>query len=235
MCAEPSSQEPPQGVPDGIPQGIPLDSLPPGTVVGEGKSYIACEKCDALFQYPEVEEGESAVCYYCGFALFTKRPNSLQRSAAWAVSAALLFVVANFFPFMTLSVGGQQQGMVLFQSVEALAERDYTGLATAVAIFILAAPTILLAGMLYVLVPLLGGRRLPGVTKVARWVYGISVWNMSEVFLLGVLVSLLKLIPLASITLGISFWAFTLMIMCITASNTCIGKHELWELIEEAS
>ena len=207
---------------------------PASLEVREGRSYIACEKCDALFHYPDVKEGESAVCYYCGFALFTKRPNSLQRSAAWAISAALLFVVANFFPFMTLGVGGQQSGMVLFQSVEALADRDYAGLATAVAIFILAAPTILLAGMLYVLIPLLNHRRLPGASKVARWVYGVSTWNMSEVFLLGVLVSLLKLIPLASITLGISFWAYVLMILCITASNTCIGKHELWESIERA-
>ena len=126
-------------------------------------------------------------------------------------------------------------GIVLAESVQALADRENIGLATAVALFILAAPALLVSGMLYVLCPLLTGRNLPGASMVARWIYGFSLWDMTEVFLLGVLVSLLKLFEIASVTLGISFYAFAVMIVCITASLSCIGKHELWELVEEAT
>ncbi len=197
--------------------------------------FLACEKCDALFNYPEIEVGESAYCYHCGFVIFSRRPNAVQRSAAWAVSAASLFVVANFFPFITLDVAGQSNGIVLAGSVHVLADQANLGLATAVATFILVVPAFLIAGMLFVLCPLLGGRRFPGSYWIARLIYGFSVWDFTEVFLLGVLVSLLKLFSLASVSIGVSFYAFALMVVCVTASLTCIGRHELWEYLERAS
>ena len=209
-------------------------SSPSSEVGGDKPRLLACEKCDALFNYPEIDVGEAAYCYHCGFAIFARRKNAVQRSAAWAVSAATLFAVANFFPFISLKVGGQDNAIVLAGSVHALAEQEYLGLATAVATFILAAPAIFIAGSLMVLLPLLAGRRLPGARSLARLIYGFSVWDMTEVFLLGVLVSLLKLFSLATVTIGISFYAFAIMVVCMTASLTCIGRHELWELLEKA-
>ena len=208
---------------------------PSTTEVGDEElKLVACEKCDALFNYPKIDIGEAAYCYHCGFAIFARRKNAVQRSAAWAISAAALFAVANFFPFISLNVGGQVSEIVLAGSVGALAKEEYLGLATAVATFILAAPAIFIAGSLMVLIPLLAGRRLPGARSVARLIYGFSMWDMTEVFLLGVLVSLLKLFSLATVTIGISFYAFAVMVVCMTASLTCIGRHELWELLERA-
>ncbi|MBA3652114.1 MAG: paraquat-inducible protein A, partial [Chthoniobacterales bacterium] len=59
-------------------------------------------------------------------------------------------------------------------------------------------------------------------------------WNMAEVFLVGVLVSLLKLGKLASLTVGISFWAFIALIFCLTAALASIHPRELWARLEAA-
>ena len=57
---------------------------------------------------------------------------------------------------------------------------------------------------------------------------------MVEVYLLGVLVSLLKLEKLATLTLGISFWAFVGFILCLASAVSIIDQPALWAKLEEA-
>ena len=57
---------------------------------------------------------------------------------------------------------------------------------------------------------------------------------MVEVFLLGVVVSLLKLGKLATLTLGTSFWAFVGLIVCLAAALSAIDHRELWVKLEAA-
>ncbi len=196
------------------------------------RALIACHDCDALFQTPEPEVGESVVCPHCAAKLFSHRPNAVHRAAALAVSAATFFVVANIFPFIELEAGGQVSRIVLSQSVSALQSHGSPWLAAAVGIFILGAPLLMITGMLYLLLPLVHGRRFPGAIRVCRWVYGTDTWNMIEVFLLGVLVSLLKLGDIATVTLGVSFWAFAGLIVCLAGSVSAIDRYELWNRLE---
>ncbi|MEO7168477.1 MAG: paraquat-inducible protein A [Spartobacteria bacterium] len=193
---------------------------------------LVCPDCDAILELPALEEGEKAVCPRCAAALLSNPRNSLHRTAAFAFAAALLFIVANCFPFMTLEAGYRQNQMRLWQSASGLEEQGYPYLAGAVSFFILGAPAMLIGGLLYLLVPLLWARRLPGAIPICRWVLRARRWNMIEVFLLGALVSLLKLGKLASLTLGVSFWAFIALIFCLTSALAAIHPRELWARLE---
>jgi paraquat-inducible protein A len=195
---------------------------------------VACPDCDALFAAPSVSEGEQVVCAQCGAVLFYAHRNSLHRAAALTMAAAFLFIVANLFPFMTLRAGFRESEMVLSQSAAGLEEQGSPYLGGAVAIFTLGAPTLIIGGLLYLLLPLFRERRLPGAIVICRWVYRARRWNMVEVFLLGALVSLLKLGKLATLTLGTSFWAFVGMILCLTAALNSIDYRELWTRLENA-
>ena len=196
--------------------------------------YVACHDCDALFTAPPVAEGERVLCPRCGANLFTHRANTVQRTAALVLAAAMLYVVANLFPFLSLSSDYRESDMVLVQSVTGLERTGYPPLASAVAIFIFVAPMLVISGLLYLLLPLLAGRRLPGSTGLCRLVFEARQWNMVEVYLLGVLVSLLKLGSLATLTLGTSFWAFVGFIVCLTAALASIDYRELWHHLDQA-
>jgi paraquat-inducible protein A len=195
---------------------------------------LACHDCDALFTAPELQEGDRVLCPRCGANLFTLQRNTLHRATALVIAAALLFVAANLFPFMSLRANYRESQMVLSQSVSGLESEGFPSLATAVALFVLVAPTVLIAGLLYLLLPLFTGRRLPGALWVCRWIYSTRRWNMMEVFLLGALVSLLKLGKLATLTLGTSFWAFVGLIVCLAAALTAMDRRELWARLEAA-
>lgn len=213
------------------PMTPPEQVLPASDLSSE---LLACHDCDALFQVRELRAGESVICPHCAAKLGTHQPNAVQRAAAFALSAAIFFFVANIFPFIELEAGGQINIIALGQSVSALASHGSPWLAVAVAVFILGAPLLMICGMLYLLIPLLGDKRLPGAAWVCRGVYGTDTWNMIEVFLVGVLVSLLKLNDIATVTLGISFWAFTGLIICLAGSVSVIERRELWHRLEAA-
>ena len=196
--------------------------------------YVACHDCDALFTAPEVGEGERVLCPRCGANLFTRHFNTVQRTAALVMAAAMLYVVANLFPFLTLSSDYRESDMLLIQSVTGLEGTGYPPLASAVAIFIFVAPIAVITGLLYLLLPLLASRRLSGSTLLCRLVQEARQWNMAEVYLLGVLVSLLKLGSLATLKLGVSFYAYVGFIVCLTTAITTIDHRELWDHLERA-
>ncbi len=196
--------------------------------------HLACPECDALFEAPVLHEGERVVCPRCSSLLFGYRRNSVRRAAAFTLAAAPLFVVSNCFPFLTLRADFRESQMLLWQSVSGLGDQGYPYLAGAVAIFTLAAPVLMIGGLLYLLLSIIAQRQLPGDIPLCRWVYRARKWNMIEVFLLGVVVSLLKLGKLATLSLGISFWAFVALIICLTAAVASIDPREIWTRLENA-
>ena len=165
------------------------------------------------------------------------RPDHLamgRQPTALVFAAVFFFIVANAFPFLTLRADYRESDMLLAGGVSGLEKRGYPVLAGMVGVFMLAAPTLVMGGMLYVLVPLLRDRRLPWALHICGAMYAVRRWNMAQVFLLGTLVSFMKLGKLATLTLGTSFWAFIGVIVCLTAALAVVDPRELWEKLEAA-
>jgi paraquat-inducible protein A len=202
--------------------------------IAESPSLLSCPDCDALFSAPVVHENERVICPRCQANLFSRRPNFVHRATALVFAAGFFFVLANAFPFLTLQADYRQSNMHLVGCVAGLDGQGYHVLAAMVGVFTLAAPTLLIAALLYVLVPLLHQRRLPWAMPFCRVIREARRWSMVEVFLLGVVVSLLKLGTVATLTLGTSFWAFVGLMICLVAALTVIDYAELWEQLEAA-
>ena len=194
---------------------------------------LACPDCDALFTAPKLRERERSVCPQCGADLLSLRPNAVPQATALAISAGFFFVLANLFPFLSLQADYRASDMRLAGTVTSLENQGEPVLAAMVGMFTIGAPALLIGALLYVLLPMLRGRRLPGAVLVCRAIHEARRWNMIEVFLLGVIVSLLKLGSLAKLTLGISFWAFVGLIVCLAAAVTAMDRRELWARLEE--
>jgi paraquat-inducible protein A len=204
------------------------------TTLAAADQLVACHDCDALYHLPDLEEGQSACCPRCDGRLLVNRRNALHRASAFALAAAILLVLANVFPFMAIRAAGQENIIVISQSALTLWHHGMPWLAVLVAIFIVATPVTMCLGLLYVMLPLLAGRSLPGNRWVCRTIYRSGPWNMMEVFFLGILVSLLKLFSISEVIFGVAFWAFGVLILCLTASLAAIDRRELWLLIERS-
>lgn len=212
------------------------DNLPHGRPVAESilSSLVACHECDLLHEKVALEVGAVARCVRCNATLYTKKNNSIDQSLAVGVAALIMFVIANCFPFLQISVSGISQSMSIVSAVLALSKEGLWTLALVSFGFILLFPFARMAGLLYILMPLRFNKRLPGIERVFRSIVFLSPWSMMEIYLFGAIVALVKLASMANIELGYSFWAFALLNILTAASLQLIDNHSLWELISES-
>jgi paraquat-inducible protein A len=202
---------------------------PPG-----GRRHAACHFCDTLHEAFPVAEGSAARCVRCGALLYQNRPASLARASAFSLAALLLMVLVHVFPFLTMDAASMRRNLTLVGAATALIEEDAPILGASVILFTAITPVMLAGGMIYVCLPLMFGLQAPGSFNVAKWMYRTEPWNMVEVFLLGVLVSLLKLAKVADVHFGLGFWAFAGVMLCMAAAVAGIDREELWDRLEVA-
>lgn len=189
---------------------------------------IACHECDLLQREVALAPGGAARCARCGATLYRRPKHEIDHTLAWTLAAAVLFVVANSFPVVTLDISGQRTSATLWGAVRTLHDQDMSAVAALVLGTAIVAPGAAIAGMLYVLAPLRLGRIAPGFALLLRIVDHASPWGMIEVFMLGIIVSLVKLAHLASVIPGVGLWGFAALMLVSIAAAASYDPHDLW-------
>lgn len=189
---------------------------------------IACHECDLLQREIKLPPGGSACCRRCGAVLYRNKPDSLDRTLAYTVGAAVLFLLANVFPVVGLEVQGTRISTTLFGTVRTLHDQDMTSVAVLVFATTILMPALDIGAMLYMLLPLKFGRVPKGLPAMFRLVQTVRPWGMVEVFMLGTLVSLAKLSHIAAVRPGIALWSFGLLMFLVAAAAASFDDRELW-------
>jgi paraquat-inducible protein A len=164
--------------------------------------------------------------------LYHHKPDSIDRTLALTVAGLVLFVVANAYPFLGFKISAQIRETTLITGVQELYLQEMWILATVVLLTTIVVPALQLTGLLYVVVPL-RLNRLPWKLKtVFRFIQHLQPWGMMEVFMLGILVSYVKLAKMATIVPGIALFAFMALISILAASMAALDSHDVWERIQ---
>ena len=127
----------------GGPQAI-VRRLMLSTSKSTGFTRTACHECDLLITIDDMADGDRATCPRCGHTLATRTPDGLTRSLALAISAAMLLVASNLFPFLSLQASGLEQVMTLPRSAYELYLDGYWTIAVLVMGPIIGIPALML-------------------------------------------------------------------------------------------
>ena len=190
---------------------------------------VGCHDCDLLFRKPQVAKGERAVCPRCGAELFENKGHSLDHTLALALTSLILFVIANINTLLVMKIGGRVQAGAIFTGVQELYAQGYWEIAILVFVVSILAPLLKLLCVFYILLPLRWGLRLPAANKVFRFYEVLHPWAMTEVYMLGILVAVVKLADLATIEPGIAVFSFAALIVFMASTDASIDSHEIWE------
>ena len=192
----------------------------------------ACIECDLLVGVGELREGQRAACPRCGHLLTASIPDGLDRTLAFALAALVLLALANAFPFLQLKAQGLEKVMTLPGTAVELYRDGQATLAVIVLGPIVGIPALILATLVALVVPMRRRRGAPWLVPAARFLFLLSPWSMAEVFVIGVLVSLVKIAAMASVVIGASFWAYIGFAVCFTASLASLDRLQMWRRIE---
>lgn len=195
-------------------------------------SEIACPGCDLLVDVSGLESGQSASCPRCDMLLTRKRENAYERVLAFGSAGLIFLLLANNYPFLSFSSSGIESVMTLRQTPAALWANDMPEVGILVAAFIIVIPAAVLLMMLTLSVPLLQGRYRPWMISLAKWIFFARNWSMVEVFIIGVIVSLVKIAAMATVVVGLAFWAYAAFTLCFTMAVANLDRYQCWEDLE---
>jgi paraquat-inducible protein A len=190
---------------------------------------IACRECDGLQREVEPPVHGSAQCVRCGAEMFRNKPASLDHTLAFLFAAAIFFAVANSFPLLALENQGVRNATTLFGASEALWRTQEHALAVLVFMTTIAFPAIEIASTIYMLAMLKAGRLPRALGPAFRLVDAIKPWGMISVFMLGALVSIVKLRAIATVVPGLALYSLGALILMLTASEAAFEPRTVWE------
>jgi paraquat-inducible protein A len=195
-------------------------------------STIACHACDLLVDVGDLEVGQRANCPRCGHFLTRLRPDAHSKVLSYSLAALVALITANAFPFLSFASSGLESVMTLPQTPGALWNHGLPEVSILVAAFIIFIPAVVLIMLILLSMPLRGDRWRPWLKPVGRWLFFLQSWSMVEVFIIGVIVSLVKIAKMATVTLGLSFWGYVAFSILFTMAVAAMDKYQLWEEIE---
>ncbi|RRJ83432.1 paraquat-inducible protein A [Aestuariirhabdus litorea] len=196
------------------------------------ETHIACLSCDTLIDISGLAHGERAKCPVCGDLLTEYRDDGVSRVVAFSVAAVILLAMACAYPFLSFKSAGLESVTTLPGTVIALYDYGMADLAFLVGSFIIAVPLLVLLLLLLLCTPLVTQRRAPWMIPVGRIVFALQHWCMVDVFLIGVIVSLVKIAAMATVVLGISFFAYAGFAICFTMAMASLDRLQFWLLVE---
>ena len=195
------------------------------SLVGE---LIACHECDKLYRYERISVGSKASCHNCGSVLYRHIPNSLDRSLALFLSALILFIIANVFPFLSLELGGRVVENILLSGGWNLYKQGMGELGLLIFFTSFAFPLFVILGMLYLLISIRFGYVPPAMGPVYRIVQAIMPWSLVGVFMLAVLIAIVKLQDLANVITGPALISLAILLGIFSAAKTNFDPEILW-------
>ncbi len=193
---------------------------------------LVCNACDALYRRPLLAEDRIARCARCGTSLGRGHRLTLDEQLALAVAALVLLIVANLSPLITLELRGLRTEVTLLECVRATWQAGERLVAVLAVFTAFVFPLALIVLRLYVLAPLSAGVRPRGFLIAMRMLRWVTQWSMVEVFMLGVLISVVRSAGLAHATMQPGLFAYASVMLLLTA-NIASGQRRLWQRFAE--
>ncbi|WP_321948572.1 paraquat-inducible protein A [Paraburkholderia sp. J10-1] len=192
---------------------------------------IACHDCDALYRKPRLLGRQTARCSRCGATLYSSAASQIDRICAMTIAALVTFIIAQSFPIIELDANGITTESSLFGALVVLWHEDMEIIAVIVFCATILFPLTEMVALLYVLLPIRRGFIPPGFNFVLRAIQFVRPWGMLEVFMLGVLITIVKMVSLARVIPETALFAFGTLTLMFTVVVT-FDARTLWDIAD---
>ena len=197
----------------------------------EKESLSLCMQCDLVVESSPVEKGELSVCPVCMGVIARHHRHPFETSLSFALAALVPLALVLAYPFLTLSVAGFRESSTVADTAYALIQRGYPSIGVLVLLMTLVLPVLRLLAFIYVLAPLVWGKTAPFAWLVFRTAETVTPWAMLDVFFIGVLVAVVKLLDLAEVEARVGLFAFVALMLLMVAASTTLDREAVWNRI----
>ncbi|MGN7963978.1 paraquat-inducible protein A [Brucella sp. 22210] len=161
-----------------------------------------------------------------------RKHNSLTRSWALVITAAILYIPANLMPVMTITSLGASEAETILSGIISLADSGMWPLAILVFFASILVPMLKLCGLILLLVPTQRGLawRLRERTALYRLIEFLGRWSMIDIFVLSILAALVQLGQIATIEPGTGAVAFAAVVIITMIASQTFDPRLMWDV-----
>ena len=206
------------------------------TPAGAGEGVlVGCHACDLVSRVRAGPDGVHASCPRCGASLHRRKTNSLSRTTALVLTAAILYIPANVYPVMTVISFGKGSPDTILSGIKEFIHGGMWPLALLVFFASIAVPMLKLCGLTFLLISVRRKSRwrLRDRTLLFRIIEQVGRWSMIDIFMIAILVALVKLGSIATIEPGVGATSFAGVVVITMIASMCFDPRAMWDAAEK--
>jgi paraquat-inducible protein A len=193
---------------------------------------FSCHTCSLVSRQ---HTGRESHCPRCGSHLHFRKSNSVSRTWALAIAAAILYVPANLLPVMNTGSSFGTEADTIMSGVVVLWETGSWPLALLVFFASIMVPMAKLMALAFLLISVQRKSiwRPHERARLYRAVEFIGRWSMLDIFVVTVLVGLVQLKPLMVILPGPGAVAFAGVVVLTMFAAMTFDPRLIWDPLEK--
>lgn len=198
---------------------------------GSGSSLLICEQCDTVHRLRPLRRGEELRCVRCHAVLARYHALDPGGMLALVLTALIVFLIANVWPVVTLGLGAQQVSATLWGTILIMWQKQAQVVAAIAAATLFFFPLNKMLMLGWVLAFARRGQRAPGFRPIMTTLHYLQPWTMTEVFVLGSLVAMVKARAYFEVAPDPAIFAYGVLTLLITVFSG-IDLRSLWDVTE---
>ena len=189
----------------------------------------ACQTCGLVQVVGEVPPDSVILCARCHFQIFHRRRHSRTRTLAFSLAALVLYIPSNYYPVVSAEYQGHHSETTIFQGIRSLYDHQQYFIAALMFCTSILTPVLKIVGLILLTLTL----DWPRWRKTRAWIYKIihfiDPWNMLEVFLLAICVSMIEMGEIATVHPGRGVFAFAAVVVLTLLATLSFDSRLLWD------
>ncbi|RTZ96093.1 MAG: paraquat-inducible membrane protein A [Deltaproteobacteria bacterium] len=197
-------------------------------------AMIACHDCHLLCRAPENPGAVPARCPRCHARLHTRKVNSISRTWAFSIAAALFYLPANLLPITHTVQMGLPRSDTIISGVLYFIKTGMWGIALIIFVASILIPLLKLVVLFYLLISVhcRSSWRPRDRTRLFRITEAIGRWSMVDIFAVTILVGLVKLGVVAEADAGQGALFFAAVVITTMLAAMSFDPRLIWDALE---
>lgn len=196
--------------------------------------FVGCHSCGLVSQLPTTHGHVKMSCPRCGAALHLRKINSLTRTWALVIAAAICYIPANVLPVTIVTSLGNTQSDTIMSGVIYFLSSGSWYLALLIFFASIFVPVLKLVSLIALLVSV--HRRSQWNprerTRLYRIIEAIGRWSMVDVYVVTILVALVRLGNLATIEAGLGAVFFCAVVIITIFAAMSFDPRLIWDNLD---
>lgn len=202
------------------------------TIIKNLDHLTACPDCDLLLPKTGAPGGHSIICPRCGKTISRRTTDSIIKALALSITGLLMYLPAILLPLMTMKSFGFSDSANIIDSIVNFYQNGYYFVSFMVLISAVVFPLVLLTSIFIISVQLYLKRYPSYLARLFRTYLHLEEWAMVEVYLLGIMVTIIKMNDSTDINYNTGIFCFTGLVLLNLTIATVIDHDFFWQTIE---